>query len=427
MRFADWIARALALQEEHARLSDPSSQTVRRALIQLHKLILDAPAPAPASYETIDEQELQSCADDQIDRISECDYGWVSSEGINERDWMLAVAAQIRALDTFLITTARSHMGPPSDANDWYDAELDAFAIPRKRRKTSTRRDYFKRGLLSHRILPGEIRGHKVIVKPVASISRDTISRRITMGAALFANLRIDLSKTSGNFIVTGMVCDNPEGTVEQQLGSAISEQCFGVVWPELSVPPDLRDRIAGLLRKRALSLDPRPAPQVVVAGSWHEESSGGSVNVATVLNGYGARLLTYEKSLPFYSGRITEDIRPGVTIPILVTDDQVIAFGICRDFCDLSFDLPYPELDVDLVLVPSMGEETTMDGHLTTANRSEKRYGTRTFVVQQDTPQGSKSSNFGFVLPMLKNPSRQKRAKLRQSGIWKSYPKKSK
>jgi predicted amidohydrolase len=140
---------------------------------------------------------------------------------------------------------------------------------------------------------------------------------------------------------------------------------------------------------------------QVLVAGSWHVERGGKWWNSAPILDGYGKVLATYEKLTPFYSAGIGyEDVTLGAGIPVIVTDDYVVAIAICKDFCDLSRVADLAQLDVDLFLVPSMGGDSTMSGHQTMAKHLTVQRGSRAFVVQQP-----ENGSAALVLGMVGDP----------------------
>ena len=249
----------------------------------------------------------------------------------------------------------------------------------------------------------------------------------VRFGACLFENLVLETRPTGEgeelSFVATGITCKDEAGTIDRQIAAAIAEQCSGVVWPELSITPEARERIKKALADRALSLEKRQAPEVVVAGSWHERDGDRYVNRACVYDGYGVRRVVYEKTIAYVDRELgPEDIRPGRKLPVLVTDGHLIGFAICKDFCDLAVAVPYLKLDVDLVVVPSMGNAQTMRGHQNTAQRLQVKHGTRTFVVQQTIPIGAKPANIGMVLPMLADPSTRPTSKLHQIDVWKAY-----
>jgi len=123
-------------------------------------------------------------------------------------------------------------------------------------------------------------------------------------------------------------------------------------------------------------------------------------------LGKFGQKLFTIEKNLAYADNDLgREQIEGAFTIPVLWTDRHLIAFGICKDFCAIdSTATPYEKLGVDLVVVPSMGEKSTMEAHLTVAKILHVAGG-RAFVVQQDTKHNS-SVNTGWVLAPNKMPN---------------------
>jgi hypothetical protein len=426
MTFDEWKIYLSAFVAEHADIPDPSEDTIRRVLIELHRIACRAPNAVLDAYRGLTEQDLERETEVRVDSIFGGKYWWQLPVGTNEKSWMLAVGAQIRALDRVLFLSV-AHLGPPSDSYDWHCASAKAFIVPRKRLRQASAaklnsQSFSRRGLLHHRILPQEVNGYEVRLIHHDTISYSQPSEVTIMGAALFSNLKLETTSCQKEgFIVRRITSDNPEATVALQIEKAIEDGCFGVVWPELTIPPALRNLISKILSDRALGIDRRPAPQVIIAGTWHEKKDGGFVNLAKVIDGYGSTKLVYEKALPFLDRELgNEYIQPGKTLPLLVTDDLIIAFAICRDYCDLSPNLPYPELDVDLVLVPSMGNEATMEGHQVTAKRIRVLYDARTFVVQQAEPQVA--GELGLVLPMPDDPAASKPGELRQFDVWGSY-----
>lgn len=428
MIFAEWRKEAVKLAREHSELTELSEEVVRETLLQLHRLVGAAPNSVIDSYRQVQEDELIRSSGEALDRLSAGDFSWPRHDSRNEYDWIWPLAVQIRALDSALLTLVKSDYGPPADPNESYSSSRSgSFVIPRKhlRQPSAAKRNgqsFSRRGLLHHRILPRELRGYEIYLIWNDTISHDTDSLSIIAGAALFKNLKIKTASDASNgFIVVDVSCDDAEGTVEHQIEQSLSDRCFSVVWPELVVPPGLRKYISELLKARALDADPRPAPQILVAGTWHEDQGGAIINQATVLDGYGDTKLTFQKLIPFMDRELgIERVKRGTRLPILLTDTHLIAFAVCRDYCDLSLSLPYQELDVDLVLVPSMGNEKTMEGHQATAKAMRVLYDARAFVVQQANP--PVAGEVGLVLPLPDDPTAQKPQELRQFTVWQSY-----
>ncbi|WP_264048548.1 carbon-nitrogen hydrolase family protein [Methylobacterium flocculans] len=423
---ADWIESASALAARHRDLTDLSAATCRKALLDVDRLFRQAPTPMREAYSQVPERALVAAGRLRADAVTSGDYAWTLPVDADLRSWALAAGAQARALDEVLFRTAPSHFGPV-DPEEWLCAASGAYAIPRSRVRESERRReghrFTRRGILHHRVLPEILEaGYRVKL-----VRHDTTAspagEQVTMGAALFPGLKLAIRSADGGFVVTDAICDGAADTVARQIEAAYAGGCFAAMWPELTVTPALLALIRDTLGLRILTADPRSALQMVVAGSWHTEEDGKVWNVATVLDGYGAEALTYRKVLPYRDGKIgTEAIGMPAEVPVLVTDDHLFGFGICKDFCDLGVTLAYKDLDVDLVLVPSMGNPATMEGHRSTAKGMRVTFGTRAFVVQQADPDGPTAEQPGWVLPFPEDPTGKPVAELRQGGDWQVY-----
>ncbi len=381
-----------------------------------------------SAYSGLPEDELTWAGEAAADRLTDGDFGWILPEKSSNREWARAVGAQIRGLDHTLATTVRVDHGPVASTDDWLCDDGEAWVVPRRRARKTQRRTgqpYSRRGLVYHRILPRQVMGYplRLVVQDTLS-GPDAAAADVRFGAALFEGLELVLQSVEGGFVATGVSCPGQEQAVTRQIASAYGDRCLGVVWPELAVTPALRVMLGERLRERALDPDPAMDLQLVVAGSWHEQRDGEVVNVTTILDGYGRVTLEHRKLVAYVDRELgPEAIALGREISVLVTGEHLLAFGICRDFCDVGVDLPYPLLDVDFVLVPSMGGEATMRGHCATAQTMRVRYGALTFVVQQrDTSSGA--GNFlGFVLAAPDKPSAANLEGMRQEAEWASHP----
>ena len=112
------------------------------------------------------------------------------------------------------------------------------------------------------------------------------------------------------------------------------------------------------------------------------------------------------------FRGRI-EEIETGAVLPVIVMEDRLIGVAICRDNCDDGDRESYRELPIDLIIVPSMGGESTVDAHVRHARAQRSIQGTCTLVVQQtlaidgeQRPDGPPA--FSFVAPESKDAANQ-------------------
>lgn len=330
----------------------------------------------------------------------------------------------IRAVD-WMLGQYRSQW--PSDPSQWLVD--DHYVIPRDGlsagRSLSQAQPYERRGLVFHRVIPTEIDGYSVEVFNGRTLHLSADRGKWKMGACLFE--KVDLEPAFSDkgdekrFLLKGAVSPSANAVVAEQIAKSLEEECVALVWPELTVPLDLRNQIQSLLQNRDVA-DSRPPPEVVVAGSWHETTSEGVVNRACIYDGYGMQRLAYDKIAPFAIGDWgKEDIVPGTRLCVLATEVALIGFAICLDFCDAGSN-PFTRLDVDLMLVPSMGNDRTMEGHQTTAAQVEVKFGTRTFVVQHALGSEFQDGRIGVILPMPKRPTRVPVERLGQKTVWKAY-----
>lgn len=143
------------------------------------------------------------------------------------------------------------------------------------------------------------------------------------------------------------------------------------VVMPELAVTPAVRQKIATWLREtdaHGISL--------VAAGSFHETDAadGKRYNIARLFDQYGDTVITHRKLKPLgtlATGLSTgdhagEDIDVGRTMTLLSTPIGLLALPICLDFCDAGEAIRklWLEIFADWLLVPAMGDDSSMRAH---------------------------------------------------------------
>ncbi len=233
----------------------------------------------------------------------------------------------------------------------------------------------------------------------------------MTFGGALFRGL--DLEESEGldedRFLISGVVCADQLSALNDGIAQAHSDACAVLTFPELTIPPDLRERIRDALQigdARVAGTDgvPHLIP-LVVAGSWHEPSNGQWRNVATIFDGYGREVARHAKLLPYIdeTGRL-EAITSGDALTVLVSEDALLAVGICRDFCERGAGLnSYALLDVDIFLITSFGDGKTMAGHFQTATDVQIRYRAQVFITQQTMP--NPEGILGFIYTPTDRP----------------------
>jgi predicted amidohydrolase len=270
-------------------------------------------------------------------------------------------------------------------------------------------RPFSQRGFQKHRLIPAKIDGADVILKRLDWLGSSDAPRHF--GAALFPQLTFICDEDATSFLVTRVECKALSQIIKEAICGTHQSRCIATVFPELTIDDDARKRIEMLLREKpwvdredeqepeALPQLPPRTPALIVAGSWHYRVEDGYANIASIYNGNGDLLLKYKKRLPFVDQHNREErIVSGDELAVIVMDNCLIAFGICFDFCNRRQNSVYDDLDVDLVLVPSCGHDTTMKGHISNAETLQIRRKSRTMVVQQAYPK--RCDGIGYVPP---------------------------
>lgn len=381
----------------------PSSLATR--LVRLDGLFRSSPAIVLQSYTRISEDDLVDAAEDRRGELEAGRDGWWILPSADPVDMAFIIGAEIRATDA-LLRHVRPREAPSRADREYRLSKEKAFVIPcRERRLGKAGRDrqsYERRGLLNHRILPTIVQGFRVKLSGGGNVAmRAPVGPpQQTAAAGLFGDIKLAVSEPAGGlFIVDGCQAAGKSAQIDRNLAEAQRCQASLLVWPELTMTPTDLERIRSWLARR-LFIDDADGPSLdfVVAGSWHRQIKGHTVNRSEVLDGNGQRLLSFDKLFAYHDIDLgTEGIAPSRTLQVLILDDILVAFGICRDFAESQAGNPFQTLDVDLVVVPSMGNARTVQGHELTGKLMKERFTTRTFVVQQADP-GSPEQR-GFVV----------------------------
>lgn len=260
---------------------------------------------------------------------------------------------------------------------------------------------HLRRALPNHRIIPKETsQGHQIkLVHDIHLLPSGCKDDEPAMGAALFPNVAIRWSDEPLKTRALESTVAKEKLVLEAQVSGAYSQETLAAVWPELCMPTERLRKLSQALKSRAGKLEPKVGPKVVAAGSWHEGEDGAIENVMHILDHSGRDRLTFTKITTFAGGHYVEANEPGDVIPILVSRDVLISFAICSDFCiDAAGQNPFIDLDVDLVVVPSLGTASAAKGHQSNLSTRSQACGGATFIVQQREPSAA-GSNVGWVV----------------------------
>jgi len=421
-----WKKEAAALSSRHGALARVGRDEMRQILIDLDSIFRAAPGSVHTAYKSLTEKRLGESQELFANCFDDDKAIWTLADEGAERVAEL-LGGLIREADRVL-AYRRSQW--PIASSEWLVENAQRWVLPRTgisaSRTVRRNQGYDKRGILLHRILPARVEGYPVDVFDSRTVhSASTDLSKWKMGACLFQDFEaipeFSVIRGEKHFIVTGTKCPSAQQTVTAQVDSCLEENCVGLVWPELTVPTALRKEILKLFADRPLT-DEREAPEFLVPGTWHESEDGEVVNRTRLYDGYGVERLAYDKIAPYADddwGK--ERIRPGGRICVLATEGALLGLAVCLDFCDV-VTTAFSELDLDVMLVPSMGNDRTMQGHQATAATLELKFGTRSFVVQHTTNTKFQDGRLGTILPLPKEPLLLAVDELGQKATWHAY-----
>ncbi len=296
----------------------------------------------------------------------------------------------VRTLDADL---AGFHFGPQPEERwspeSWIVSGYPCSVVPVDRaHRAEEGKPFERRGVVNHAIIPTGLGEHDIrlhlhsAVDPSAPRT-DQPLRPFRHGAALFGKLTLDLHRADGEFLVTGVQPPGHGAAMRRHVADATRDRCDVVLWPELCVPEEAVADLVEHLEDTALKAAGRPS--LLVPGSWHRGDGRDMRNRLVAVDGFGESVVDlYDKRRKFRLELAPEAIEPGAAISILVMEDRLVAFSICLDFCDDNPPVVYEHLDVDLVLVPSMGGRSTTTSHLRHIPQQQSTHAAQVVVVQQ-------------------------------------------
>lgn len=424
-----WLALARALADTHAGLRPPEGRLVaetRRALAATYLLLNEAPMAIVDDFADVEPEYLDYCGLEWSFGIMRGDLAW-QGVLVGRDDAIRAVGGQLRALDTALHSLV-GHGARPSDPNGaWAVENLPAFVVPRRRARRESQSaaglSFTRNALVYHRVLPASLEDCRLRFQWLDLHHEASVeSWNRPLGAAMFRPFRLKTEPVGedGGFIV---VANDPvphADVIDRQLKASSSDRCLALVWPEVSLPPEVQRHVIRSLKEISADLDqPAFETDLLVLGSWHEPATKGHVNRSRIVDALGEEVATHAKVMPYRSKREPpgasgdqplrkEAIVRGEELTIVVTQDQLIAVVICRDLCDRLSRAPFCGLDVDLVLVPSLGNETTLEGHLSRAEGLHILFGTQTFVAQHPKRASQvPTGGYGWVVRPADRPTK--------------------
>lgn len=385
MNRKDWLEGARQRAALQIQLFDELHQQ-KLELVEYYSFLASAPADIKHEYSAIPEIEISAAAKNAVARLRKGDYRFSIDKLARDREILIDWAARIRALDELVFENGDL---APLSAERWRvrTTAADVYLVPRWRPRPNTRRretgSIAHRGMIHHRMIPAMIGDWRVSI--AACRGRLSKSDDLRFGAGLFPGLSLTWLARP-DLVAERIEFNDYAGQVTSHLTRAHDDECHVLMFPELTIDPVERSSIQAALERRPWTT--AWSTSLVIAGSWHDEENGIYFNVATAFDGFGTELVRHRKIFRYFdnkSGR-GEGIELGKCLTLLVFDDLIVALGICRDFCERIDPTPNPfaALDADLFLIPSMGNKTTMKGHIETAREIALKYRASAFVVQQ-------------------------------------------
>jgi hypothetical protein len=384
------------IKAHRADLADLASASLtpgldpREPLLWAYCTLIAMPTTLLQDYKQLKETTADGTGiEDRIPRLRERGYAFERLDSLHQErlNWL---ASLVRGLDADL---SQLHLGPSGERGEHWEPEewrvpgYDAFVIPVNRgHRLRNDRGAAKRALALHAIIPTEIGEYTVRPAYYGSL-RETLTAPIqdlTLGAAVFGDLKV-VPRLIGEteFLLERIDSPSQCGDIKSHIEAARDDRCDILIWPELTIDKDTRQWLIDELGRTSRPFTHKPA--VVVAGSWHVCCADDCYrNRSYIYDGRGDFLAHVDKRMKFeFAGRY-EAIEPGTSLVVLPTEDRLIGVAICLDFCDDTIPDFHAPLDLDVILVPSMGFRSTTDSHLRHAEAMKSRVSAQVAMVQQ-------------------------------------------
>jgi hypothetical protein len=247
-----------------------------------------------------------------------------------------------------------------------------------------------------HRVIPRIVEGE--VRTSVVGFPPDYVKRvfkgqtELTIAAGVFADgAELDVTMGSASFEVVGFK-NGREATRElsigQHLDRALDDPRVGaILFPEMMVSKEFQPRVLEACRAKLEERGDHRA-LLLLPGSFHERSGGQVINTSSLYIVGRAfppiEILRHGKFAPAWIKGVLEGISPSNLITLLATPVGLWGVAICMDFCADQTNAIWDALDLDLVLVPSLGNEETLRLHEQRLRGLSLRQRLHTVLAQQ-------------------------------------------
>ncbi len=265
----------------------------------------------------------------------------------------------------------------------------------------TTKSGHIQAWLEHHWVLPCQIKGIEIQKKVAPAFLHAALARRLQQGeVSIFVGhfpdgvkpdwLDLDQPGWQASKLTNK---ERRWHSVVECLAAASAERADIVVFPELTICPELRERVANWLDD-----NPNAPFSLVLPGSFHTQQDGSVYNTAELFDRFGNTVLSHRKLTTFGPKKKHESIATGNKIELLDTSIGLIAMPICLDFCeeDSPFNELWQNLGVEWLLVPAFGNGKSISAHLRKADNILRTHGTVTALANQNPEALDK--DLGFV-----------------------------
>lgn len=359
------------------RRNDDGPEAKRQLLVDLWLRVRKASRNDVHRFESQDPSDF-------VSRVRDFEHALISGQRPAGDGDFLELAAFSAALDRVLLEDL-SRVG----LRRGYAVHSVSTGIPAREYWLAQRRRHLDQSVVAvrQRMLPhAAFRYHRVIPKIVgpgvcASIIEfpaDHVKRvfkgqpTLTIGAGVFADgVELEVAMGGASFEVIGFQKDRTairELTVKEQLRRALRDPKVGaILFPEMMISKEFEPQLLEVCRELLEERDDGRA-LLVVPGSFHHRAGRKVLNTSSLYlvgkDFSSVEVLRHGKFAPAWIARVLEGIEPSDSISLVATPVGLWMIAICMDFCAAQTDAIWRDLDVDLVLVPSLGNEETLRLH---------------------------------------------------------------